>query len=388
MKKVLIVTHVSGFVPQFEMNNVRILQEMGYEVHYASNFHNVSYGMDNHRLDNTGIICHQIDFSRSPFDFKANQRAYSQLKQVMEAHFFEIVHCHTPVGATYARLVARKHRKKGTRVIYTVHGFHYYKGAPLRFKLASFPMEWLLAHVTDTIVTINEEDFKNAQKLPLAKKNGKKGSVYKINSVGIDLKKLRPNTQKQCGDFVKRQEFRIPEDAFLLISAGELNWNKNHAVVVEALGKLQEKNIYYLVCGEGIEKRALMEQAKRLKIDTHVILPGFRSDFPEILKEADGMAFPSLREGLGVAAVEAMAAGVPVIASDNRGTREYMQDRVNGYVVWKNDVDGMAEAIRQLYELWSEKKEEYHKMSQKCIQTAERFGSEAVSRKMREIYAE
>lgn len=62
-KKALLVTHVSGFVPQFEMNNVRILQRLGYEVHYASNFHTPSYGTDNHRLYGTGIICHQIDLS-------------------------------------------------------------------------------------------------------------------------------------------------------------------------------------------------------------------------------------------------------------------------------------------------------------------------------------
>ena len=53
MKKALMVTHVSGFVPQFEMNNVRILQKMGFEVHYASNFNNVSYVTDNSRLDGT-----------------------------------------------------------------------------------------------------------------------------------------------------------------------------------------------------------------------------------------------------------------------------------------------------------------------------------------------
>ena len=76
MEKVLIATTVSGFVPQFEMNNVRILQDMGYEVHYASNFHNVSYGTDNHRLEGTGIILHQIDFARSPFQWKENKKAF------------------------------------------------------------------------------------------------------------------------------------------------------------------------------------------------------------------------------------------------------------------------------------------------------------------------
>lgn len=382
MKKALIVTHVSGFVPQFEMNNVHILQQMGYEVHYASNFNNVSYGQDNHRLDGTGIICHQVDFSRSPFDFKRNKKAYLQLKQIMKSQSFALVHCHTPIGGVLARMVARPYRKKGTKVIYTAHGFHFYKGASLKFWLVSYPMERWLAHYTDTLITINEEDFESAKKLSLGKRNGKKGKVHKIDSVGIDLVRYRSiSVTKE----EKRKEFGIDKDAFLLVSVGELNWNKNHAVVVEALGQLKEINFHYLICGEGIEKVPLQEQAKRLGIGGQVTLAGFRSDIPEILKSADAMVFPSLREGLGVVAIEAMACGIPVIASDNRGTREYMQDGVNGYVVWNNDVDGTAKAIKKLYQL---SKNEYKVMQHNCIKTAKHFGSKQVRKKMKQIYEE
>ena len=140
MKKVLLVTHVSGFVPQFEMNNVRSLQKLGYEVHYATNYNNVSYGTDNHRLDNTGIVRHQVDFARSPFDIKAHKIACRQLKDLMEAEEFSLLHCHTPVGAALARIVACKYRKKGLKVIYTAHGFHFYKGAPLKYWLMFYPV--------------------------------------------------------------------------------------------------------------------------------------------------------------------------------------------------------------------------------------------------------
>ena len=382
MKKVLIVTTVSGFVPQFEMKNVQILQQMGYEVHYASNFHLVSYGTDNHRLDGTGIIQHQVDFARSPFDIKSNQKAYQQLKKVMQQQYFDLVHCHTPVGAVIARLVARPYRKKGTRVIYTAHGFHFYKGAPLKFWIVSYPMEWWLAHYTDTLITINEEDFQNAKKLPVGKQYGKQGKVYKIDSVGVELEIYRSIliTKEE-----KRKELGIPSNAFVLISVGELNWNKNHAVVVEALGKLKKENLYYLICGEGIEKDALLEQSKQLGIEHQVILTGFRSDIPEILKMVDAMVFPSLREGLGLVAIEAMASGVPVIASDNRGTREYMQDGVNGYVAWNNTVEEIANAIQTLYEL---PKKEYAIMQQNCLETAKRFSSVQVNKTMRQIYKE
>ncbi len=382
MKKALIVTHVSGFVPQFEMNNVHILKKMEYEVHYASNFHNVSYGEDNHRLNGTGLILHQIDFSRSPFDLKENMKAYLQLKQLMKEQEFVLVHCHTPVGGVLARMVAKSYRNKGTKVIYTAHGFHFYKGASLKFWIVSYPIERWLAHYTDVLITINEEDFQSAKKLSLGKKNGVKGKVYKINSVGIELEKYHSiSVTKE----EKRKELGIPNDVFLIVSVGELNWNKNHAVVVEALGKLKEEKLHYLICGEGIEKVPLLEQAKQLGIEKQVTLAGFREDIPELLNIADGMVFPSLREGLGVVAIEAMASGVPVIASDNRGTREYMQDGVNGYVVWNNTAKEIAKAIQKLYQL---PKKEYEMMQKHCLDTAQRFSSVQVNKTMQQIYEE
>ena len=125
LRKALLVTHVSGFVPQFEMNNVRILQELGYEVHYASNFHTPSYGTDNHRLDGTGIIRHQIDFVRSPFSAK-NCLVYRQMCDLMKREHFSLVHCHTPMGGVMARLAA--HVTGTGPVIYTAHGFHFLRG--------------------------------------------------------------------------------------------------------------------------------------------------------------------------------------------------------------------------------------------------------------------
>lgn len=382
MKKALIVTTVSGFVPQFEMHNVHILQELGYEVHYASNFQNVSYGIDNHRLDGTGIVRHQVDLMRSPFDLKNNRKAYQQIKEILKAEDFDLLHCHTPVGAVLARLVAKSYRKKGMKVIYTAHGFHFYKGAPLKFWLVSYPIEWWLAKDTDSLITINEEDFKNAKKLPVGKKYGKKGNVYKIDSVGIDCEKYRLGL---CSKEQKRKELGISKEAFVLISVGELNWNKNHAIVVEALGRLKELNLQYIICGEGIERVPLEKQAKQLGIIDKVILTGFRSDIPEILNASDAMIFPSLREGFGLAAVEAMATGIPVIAFDNRGTREYMQDGKNGYVVWDNDVEGMVNAIKRLYHL---PKEEYEIMQQHCFKTAKRFDYHFVNKIMKKIYEE
>ena len=161
-KKALLVTTVSGFVPQFEMNNVHILQSMGFEVHYAANYHTPSYGDDNHRLDGTGIVRHQIDFVRSPFR-SDNLTAYRQLKQLMREHQFQLIHCHTPMGSVLTRLAA--HRTNTRPVIYTAHGFHFYSGAPLK-KLAVFIIRWkkFLSRYTDQQICINHEDYRPGQR--------------------------------------------------------------------------------------------------------------------------------------------------------------------------------------------------------------------------------
>ena len=119
--KALIVTRVSGFLPQFEANNVKILQEMGFEVHYAANFNTVVYGKDNHRLDGMGLTCHQIDFERSPFS-PGVSKAYRQLKKLLEQENFDLIHCHMPMSGVVARLAAQAVRRKTGRkvpVLYT-----------------------------------------------------------------------------------------------------------------------------------------------------------------------------------------------------------------------------------------------------------------------------
>ena len=189
IKKALIATTVSGFVPQFEMSNVKILQEMGYEVHYASNFENVSYGSDNRRLEGTGIICHQIDFVRSPFQIRENKKAYWQLKKLMQEEKFSLLHCHTPVASVLSRLSASSYQNKtlkakrmkekqvlnayqqvDLKVVYTAHGFHFYKGAPWKYWLLFYPVERWCANVTDVLITMNQEDYERAKRFCKRKK--------------------------------------------------------------------------------------------------------------------------------------------------------------------------------------------------------------------------
>lgn len=312
VKRALFVATVGTFFG-FERNDIKILQKMGYEVHCAANF-SLSI-LDDFQAE--GIVRHQIDFARSPWS-KMNMVAYRELTNIMEETSFDLVHCHTPMGGVLARMAAKKYRKKGTKVIYTAHGFHFFKGAPLKNWLLYFPVEWILAHWTDVLITINKEDYR------LAKRFMKAGKVEYIPGVGIDMKKL---SDVQIGRDEMRQTLGAGKDDYILLSVGELSKRKNMSVVIRALSQLKNPRLKYYICGTGSEEGPLKELIHQYGLDAQVHLLGFRSDIKDLLKASDLFVFPSLQEGLPVALMEAIAARIPVICSDIRGNTDLITEK-------------------------------------------------------------
>lgn len=282
---------------------------------------------------------YDIPFSRSPFSTD-NLKAYLQLKRLVRENHYDIVHCHTPNAAVMTRLACKGIRKNGTKVIYTAHGFHFFKGAPRKNWLVYYPVEWLCAHWTDILITINKEDY------TLAKKKMKAGKVKYVPGVGVDTKKYK---NLKIDRKEKRTEIGIPEDAFFLLSVGELNDNKNHATIVKAIAKLHNPNIYYVIAGRGSAEGTLVRLAESEGIQNNFILLGYRDDIPDLNYAADVFCFPSKREGLGLGAVEAMLSGLPIVTSNVHGINDYSQDGVTGYKCAPMDVDGFAKAIDKLY---------------------------------------
>lgn len=340
-KKALLVTTVSGFVPQFEMGNVAILKELGYEVHYASNFNNPSYGTDNKRLEGTGIICHQVDFERSPFN-KKNLQAYKQLVKIMKDENIDLVHCHTPMGAVLARLAAKKCGIKD--VLYTAHGFHFFKGASIKNWLIYYPVERFLSRYTGTQICINMEDFNNAKKF-------KATNVEYIAGVGIDTKgiKEKSDIEDKQKDELKK-ELNLKDTDRILITAGEMIERKNQKFLLEVVKKIKEKEtpVKLIVCGHGRLEHFLKSKVKELGVENNVIFTGYRTDIYKILGLAEIFLFSSLQEGLPVAVMEAMAVGLPVVCSNVRGNADLIDNEKGGYVLDKFDVNRWADLIYSL----------------------------------------
>ena len=315
VRKVIFVANTARFFVMFEQNNIRLLQSMGYEVHCASNFEHERDVDAKSILEKLNVTIHQIDIARSPFSVR-NLNAYRQLKALMKQERFDLVDCHTPMGGVLARLAAKA--TKTAPVLYTAHGLHFYKGCPLQNRLIYETIERWLARYTDGLITINEEDYQAAKSFHL------RGKAYKIPGVGIDVKGIHDLKVDRAQ---KRRELGVPEDAFVMLSVGDLIPRKNHIVALRAFVQANIPNSYYLLCGNGELKGMLQEESRKLNVADRVIFLGFRSDVREILHVVDLFCFPSLQEGLPVALMEAMAAGVPCIASRIRGNVDLMPEQ-------------------------------------------------------------
>lgn len=181
-----------------------------------------------------------------------------------------------------------------------------------------------------------------------------------------------------------RKSIGVPIDAVLTVSAGELNTNKDHEVVIRALALLNDASIHYAIAGTGDLYQYLLDLAAEFGVSTQVHLLGFRSDIQDLYHASNICAFPSLREGLGMAALEGMACDLPLICSDNRGTRDYAVDGENAFVCRSHSADGFADAIKTIISDEKIKK----KMSDNGPNKVEYFSKGNVNYRMRELYRE
>lgn len=365
-KKVLFVATVKVHIKAFHLPYLKWFKGQSYEVHVAAK---------NDFVNEPCIIpnCdkfYDINFARFPFS-KTNIKAYKQLKKIIKGNNYDIIHCHTPVAGVLTRLAARS--SKNTTVIYTAHGFHFFKGAPLLNWLIYYPVERFCAMFTDKLITINKEDYERAQYFKL-RKNGK---VYYVPGVGIDIEKIK-NTNVDIQQ--KKKELGIPENLPVLLSVGELIERKNHETVLKALSKLKNYDFVYLICGRGILAEYLQEQVKQLALTDKVEFLGFRKDIAELCKTADLFIFPSYQEGLPVALMEAMAADLPVIASNVRGNRDLISKE---NLFEPDDADALVNLIeKQLDNI------EDNKHSKVEYKNLEQYSLQKVIEQMAEIYEE
>ncbi|MDK6687200.1 glycosyltransferase family 4 protein [Aerococcus sp. UMB8623] len=372
MKKALMYASVASMIDMFNMNNIEILKDLGYQVDVACNFEDRSTTTDakieafKQKLHDLDVSYYHLPIPRQMSKIGDIIKSYQLSKKLAEKNY-DLVHCHSPIGAALCRLAFRQSR---TKVIYTAHGFHFYDGAPLKNWLIFYPVEKILARYTDILITINQEDYERA-------KGFKAPKVEYVPGIGIDIKKSKN------GEIASniRTELGINDTDMILLSIGELNDNKNHKVVIEALNEVNKSNIHYVICGEGPNHHKLEELALQLGLDNNVHILGFRADIASILKQADIFVFPSKREGLPVSLMEAMAAGLPCIVSDVRGNKDLIVGD-NEIKFSPYDIQHISNSIVKL----SMDKKYRERLGDANLNRIEMFSSERVKNNMKQIY--
>ena len=369
MKKVLFVATVTKHINTFHIPYLKLFKEKGYEVHVASRGNEKIKYCDKH---------YELPFERFPLK-KNNIKTYKELKKIINENNYEIIHCHTPVGGVLTRLAARKARKKGTRVIYTAHGFHFYKGAPLLNWLIYYPIEKICSRWTDTLITINTEDYQFAKK-----KFKKCKDIQLVHGVGLDTSRFDKELTNE-EKIEKRKELGINKEDIVFSYVAELNKNKNQILLINTIKELKKDmtNVKLLLVGQGPLCEEYQNIIKENNLKDNIKLLGKRKDINEILSITDIYLASSLREGLPVNVMEAMYKGVPIIAKDNRGHRELVKDGENGFLI-DNNPNQLAECIKKIYL----DKKLYSTLKEKGKITAEKFLLKNVLKKMKKLYLE
>lgn len=366
--KVLYTATVLSHICQFHLPYLKAFQENGWEVHVAAR--------DNLKEKN-GLelrFCqkfHPVPFRRSPFAAE-NIRAYRELQALMAAEQYDLILCNTPVGGIVTRLAAKKSRKHGTKVVYMAHGFHFYRGASKKNWLIFYPIERFMARLCDLVITITEEDYALAKKkFPCA--------VAHIHGVGVSPERYHPASE-EAGEMRRREG--LGEDDFVILCTGELNRNKDQATLVSAAAKLRDEipGLNVLLAGNGPLEADLREQISREGLENTVKLLGYRTDLQNVVPAVDVVVSCSHREGLPLNILEGMLCEKAVVATENRGHRELVEDGVTGYRIPVGDAERLALCLRELYA----RPDKRTAMGQAGGKKAEKYTVPAVQKELRE----
>lgn len=302
-----------------------------------------------------------------------NKIAFRNCSKVLKENNIEVIHCNTPIGGLVGRLCGRKYRVG--KIIYTAHGFHFYKGAPLFNRTILKWAEMFMARWTDAIITMNQEDYEAAKKFKLRKG----GKVYFVHGVGITLSDFDGLNALR---HQKRNELEVKGDDIVLISMGDLVPRKNYDTAIRAISKANNPHIQYFICGKGPEEDSLKQLAENLGVARQIHFLGFRSDIKELLAASDIFLFTTKQEGLPRSMMEAMASGLPCIASKIRGNTDLLENTEGGYLCDTNDVSSYAEKINIL----AFDKELRETMGRNNLITIQKFSTETVNEEIRKIY--
>ena len=331
MEKILYVTTIELTINTFLVPHILELRKKGYQVDCACNIQNP---LDKN-LDKKGVGNYHINFSRNPLSIN-NFKAIKEIRELQKRNKYDVVHVHTPIASFVTRYALKN---TGVKLVYTCHGFHFYKGAPILNWLLYYPLEKLSAKWTDRIITINNEDFERAPNFKLRNN----GEVLLMHGVGINPSDyIIENFDRDA----YRKKLGVENDEFMVLILAEINKNKNHIQIIKALSLMEDYSKIKVICaGKGPLKEKLENKVKKIGLEKNIRFIGFRNDIKELLNSCDCVGLFSRREGLGKCLLEGLILNKKILATKTRGSLTLLTGRdeclceIGDYVDTKNKLE-------------------------------------------------
>ena len=371
MKKVLFVATIFKHFRAFHIPYMQWFKDHGWNVELAAGGDDIDFNFVDQK--------YRIDIQRSPFSLQ-NIKSICQLEKIINDNKYDLVYCHTAMGAVVSRLAAKKARKNGkTKVIYVAHGFHFFKGSPKKYWWMYYPMEKFLSRYTDAIVTINKEDF------DLVKRNKfKNNKSFLIPGIGVDTTRFYVPTDDEKNKL--RNNNGIDSNSFVLLYVAEFIHRKNHKFIIDSVPQLISHipNLKIIFAGRGILMNKMIEYSYKLGVTEYVDFLGFRDDIPDLIALSDLGISASRQEGLPLNLIEEMLGGLPVVATKDRGHSEIIAHEQNGFIFEQNDRESFVEKISWLYTHTFERLQ----MGEKAHFSAQKFAIENSIKAMEVIFHE
>ncbi|MCK4304925.1 MAG: glycosyltransferase family 4 protein [Candidatus Eisenbacteria sp.] len=283
-------------------------------------------------------------------NFFSHMKSVTELYRFMRRESFDLVHVHTPVAALLGRIAARLARVP--LVVYTAHGFYFHENMPAPQRAFHQGLEKWAGRMTDFLFTQSAEDAATARDLKLLPAD----RILAIGN-GVELRRFDPHCAGHRRQETRR-ELGLPDSARVILSMGRLVREKGYGELFQALSKMKADALpdhHLLVVGSRLDSdrddglRAeirRVEQDSDLKRRVHFL--GQQEDIAGLLSASDIFVLPSHREGMPRSIIEAMASGLPVVATDIRGCREEVVAGTTGLLVPVGDVDALAAALAEL----------------------------------------
>lgn len=365
MKKALFVANLDSFHKNFHIPYIKRLKEKGYVVELVS-----TGNVDFSEL----AVKHDICFGRSPFKMQ-NIPAFRQFRKLIKSNYYDIIYFSTPVIGAVGR-VALIGTKRG-RVIYSAHGFSFYEGNSKKSNLIYGTVERLLAKLTDCLFTMNKEDYEACPKYGIKCKE-----LYNVDGVGVDLSVYYKASAEEKSRL--RDEYHYDKNDFILIYPAEFTDRKNQRLLLQTMSLLKEKhqNVKLLLLGRGVMEDDYKQLAKDLNVEDYVHFLGYRNDVNQLLKISDVLFASSKNEGLPINMMEAMASGLPVVATNTRGQNDLIQDGDNGFLFELGQPEVACDRICRLIE----DLDLYNRMSLRAMESSKKYDIKVVAPQYDKIF--